>query len=134
MPYKDKLLQRKYQREWIKQRRETYLKDKKCEKCGSHDELEIDHIDRTKKWSHRLWSYSHKIIIEELEKCQILCRMCHILKSVAELGYYYKKHGTRSMYRAHKCRCVKCKAWNAAYKRLYRARKLLLHKSNARAL
>ena len=60
-----------------------------CVKCGSSENLEIDHIDpRTK--SRRIqdvWGLSAKNREAELAKCQILCRTCHIKKSAKEQGH-----------------------------------------------
>jgi 5-methylcytosine-specific restriction endonuclease McrA len=62
----------------------------KCNLCGSTDQLELDHIDRTtKKYTvARIYSYSEKTFWEEVEKCQILCRKCHIFKSKNDISDY----------------------------------------------
>lgn len=81
MPYKDRDKQREYQRKWILSRRDEYLSDKSCKKCGSKKNLEVDHIDPKKKLSHRIWSWSKKRREAELKKCQVLCKDCHKSKS-----------------------------------------------------
>lgn len=55
----------------------------KCVKCGSLENLQLDHIDaRTKQNKGQpLLNYSKDKISAELSKCQLLCRSCHILKS-----------------------------------------------------
>ena len=55
----------------------------KCVGCGTTENLQFDHIDRNLKE----FNIAHKLdckwetIKEELDKCQLLCYDCHILKS-----------------------------------------------------
>lgn len=55
-----------------------------CVKCGTTEELEWDHIDPgTKDFVissnyGRTWAR----LLEELAKCQRLCKPCHIIKTV----------------------------------------------------
>lgn len=51
--------------------------------CG----FDFDHIDENNKHNKisSMWSYSHKRILEEIKKCQLLCAICHKLKS--KYGY-----------------------------------------------
>lgn len=81
MPYKDKEQMRAYQRQWIADRRAQFFDGKACE-CGSTDRLELDHIDPTKKVSHKIWSWSAAKREAELVKCQVLCYDCHKKKSI----------------------------------------------------
>lgn len=107
MPMSTKDLQREYQRNWIKKRRISWLREKgPCVKCGSWKNLEIDHKDRTKKSSHRVWSWAKKRRDIELSKCQVLCRQCHREKSTKEISKPLI-HGTRSGYQKG-CRCIGC--------------------------
>lgn len=106
--YSDGKLQREYQRNWIRKRRAAYFNGKSCAHCGSTSELELDHIDRTKKLSHNVWSWSAPRRAAELAKCQVLCSDCHLKKSLAERPK--PKHGG-GMYK-HGCRCDKCVQWN----------------------
>ncbi len=55
--------------------------------CGSHKNLEIDHIDPTGKITSKMWHYGKAFRARELAKCQVLCRPCHVLKSVGEQGF-----------------------------------------------
>lgn len=54
-----------------------------CARCGSTENLEVDHIDPTGKSFpvlenlHRRW----EVIAEELLKCQALCHECHRAKT-----------------------------------------------------
>ncbi len=94
----------------------------KCIKCGSNKKLEIDHIDRKdKRFSiTRLLSHSKESVILETKKCQLLCKECHIQKTIIETGKKPAKgnHGTLSSYRYCKCDlCRKAKQeWMIKYK------------------
>jgi hypothetical protein len=71
--------------------------------CGSIDQLEIDHIDRTQKSIEisRLYSVSKERYEKEIIKCQLLCKDCHIKKTILERGLKIARgtHGTISGYR-----------------------------------
>lgn len=86
MPYTG-YTKREYQRKWVAARRLQGLEylGGCCVKCGSTERLEVDHKDPTEKWSHRIWSYSWKRIYAELDKCRLLCRVCHEEKSKTEV-------------------------------------------------
>lgn len=124
MPYKDPEVQRAYQRQWVASKRAAYLKDKCCVVCGSKESLEIDHIDREQKVSHRIWSWSLERREAELVKCQVLC---HLEKSFAAGDMPTRKHGKTWMYRHPKirCRCEPCTAANTADSRRYRQQRKL---------
>ncbi len=118
---------RKYQLERYRRRRQFAL-DKlgnECVECGSKEKLEIDHIDNsTKSFTiAKGWSLSEKRFISELDKCQLLCRSCHIEKTIFERGNKIAKgnHGTISTYRY--CKCNLCKKARRDYMREYRKRK-----------
>jgi 5-methylcytosine-specific restriction endonuclease McrA len=84
MPYEDKDKQREFQRNWVAKRRADWFSNKSCVRCGSQEDLQIDHIDPKTK-SHLLkslhnnaiWSWSEKRREDELAKCQVLCDPCH---------------------------------------------------------
>lgn len=70
-----------------------YLSTHPCEHCGEKDPLvlEFDHCRgvKVKEVSRmvndcRAW----KIILEEIEKCQILCCNCHRRKTHTQLKYW----------------------------------------------
>lgn len=84
MAYKNQAVQREYQREWMKRRREGWLADKICVDCGSSEDLEIDHDEPKNKISHRIWSWSKDRRERELQKCKVRCRICHSRKSHKE--------------------------------------------------
>jgi hypothetical protein len=82
MPFKDKEARRTYAREWIAARRKSYLeKLGPCKNCGTTEDLQVDHKDRTTKVSHRIWSWATVRLDAELAKCQIFCGDCHRKKS-----------------------------------------------------
>lgn len=85
MPYKNPSRQAAYQNAWIKRRREEWITaNGPCANCGFWGELQIDHIDGNEKVSHRIWSWSAKRREAELQKCQVLCRLCHSIKTARE--------------------------------------------------
>lgn len=88
MPNKDIELRRKYHRDWIAKRRNEFFADKHCVQCGSHDNLQLDHRDRSNKVSHKIWSWSKQRRLDEIAKCQVLCTECHKKKTIAENRYY----------------------------------------------
>ena len=79
-----------WQRKYIQQKNETRkLKaiialGGKCVKCGLTCCLELDHIDKSTKSFPISRPPSEKAFMEELKKCQILCRWCHREKSIKE--------------------------------------------------
>lgn len=113
---KDKNKQREFQRRWLAKRRHDFFHDKACVLCGSTEKLELDHIDRTLKKDHKVWSWSKKRRDEEIRKCQVLCKRCHIKKTNREKSEHVV-HGTLGMYKSQsfKCRCVPCRKANATY-------------------
>ena len=70
----------------IRNERREYLKEYlggKCVMCGTTEGLEFDHIDPSKK-SYTIGSsitcFSLEELILEVDKCQLLCRPCHVKK------------------------------------------------------
>lgn len=88
---------RAYQREWVAKRRAEYFADKCCARCSSTENMELDHIDPRQKVSNSIWSWSAERRNIELAKCQILCRPCHVKKTVEQLilthGFQAYRHG-----------------------------------------
>ena len=97
----------------------------KCAKCVVTESLEVDHIDRhSKTRSSRWWAnLSEARFLAEMEKCQLLCRRHHMLKTLEERGQVSARgrHGTLSAYRY--CRCDACKAAKRASNRQQRLRR-----------
>lgn len=96
-----------------------------CASCESTDGLEFDHIDPSTKQEHvseaiaRHWSWAR--LVPELDKCQLLCRPCHIQKSVDNLDGRIVAHGG-GMSGKKNCPCVPCKSRKSEYNRNYKAR------------
>jgi hypothetical protein len=74
----------------IRDERRQYLREYlggKCVRCGSIENLEFDHIIKeTKSFTigSSLTCFSIEDLILEVDKCQLLCRPCHIDKSHEE--------------------------------------------------
>lgn len=82
MPYKDPEEQRIYQRKWLARRKaEWFAANGPCTRCGSWNDLELDHINARLKVNHVIWSWSEKRRNAELAKCQVLCHPCHLGKT-----------------------------------------------------
>lgn len=102
----------------------------KCSKCGTNENLEINHIDPRKK-SHNIGKIQDGVwekILEELEKCELLCKEHHkeVTKEQYKKGLMpppwnkntaVKHHGTARKYSEDSCRCDLCKK----AKKLYRS-------------
>lgn len=85
MSYKDSQKQKAYQNSWLKERRRRWLQEHgPCVSCGSWEQLEIDHVNPTKKLTHRVWSWSTKRRDLELSKCVVRCTDCHQEKTAIE--------------------------------------------------
>lgn len=78
MSYSDPDRQRQYQREWIAKRRAEWFQGRLCVDCGAAEELELHHVDPSKKVTHRIWSWRLERRLVEIAKCIVLCRWCHI--------------------------------------------------------
>lgn len=87
----------------------------KCAICGCiPSEFEFDHIDpSTKEFtvSGYKWNVPEDVFYNELKKCQILCKPCHMTKTIKSSGKIEVKgkdiHGTLSSYRY--CKCDACR-------------------------
>lgn len=117
---------RKYQREYAARNRREWLTGKFCVKCGSIENLEVDHIDRTQKVTHSVWGWGEAKRDIELAKCQVLCKKCHKEKTFVDLYSNVPEHGPRTYRRG--CRCDICR--ESAVKRMaeYRNRKKQIQK------
>ena len=107
MPYKDKNKQREYQRIRVSQTRASWFQDKRCIQCDSQNNLELDHINPKTKISHRIWSWSSSRRLQEIVKCQVLCKKCHRQKTTIDCKRPLI-HGAKNTYDYHKCRCRSC--------------------------
>lgn len=120
MPRPTQELQRRYQRDWVANRRDAWFAENgPCVNCGSWEQLELDHIDPKTKVTSHVWSWSEKRRIEELAKCQVLCSVCHLRKTKAERKPTLI-HGTYYGYNKARCRCDACRTAFAVRMRLRR--------------
>lgn len=86
-------------------------------RCESDTDLQFDHRDPTTKLfvlSGKSLDKAWSKILEELEKCDLLCRSCHLIKTVenSESGggsNRVTEHGTEAMHRQHGCQCLPCR-------------------------
>lgn len=128
MGYTNREEQRAYQREWLRRRREAWLKENgPCAKCGGKDFLEVHHNDPAEKISHNVWSWSQARRERELSKCTVLCYDCHI-KITAVFNSRPMVHGSRSTYRRG-CRCGPCKEAQSVYNAEWRRKSNCTHSS-----
>lgn len=71
-----------------------YLRRRSCVDCGTTDPrvLEFDHRDPSDKRDHVsaliVNGYSLPTIIEEIEKCDIRCANCHLIRTRAQRGWW----------------------------------------------
>jgi hypothetical protein len=72
----------------------NYLSDKACVDCGNKDwrVFHFDHIDPDVK-SYNVStlatsSYGLQTLQEEVEKCEIRCANCHMIKTGKQFGYW----------------------------------------------
>lgn len=113
---------RKYQREWMKKRREAWiLENGPCVDCNSWENLEVDHDDPSTKIMNpsQIWSLSESKRQAELAKCKVRCHSCHQIQTLLTLVKDLPPHGTRKRYNSitGPCRCADCKSAHAAYRR-----------------
>lgn len=115
MAYSNPAEQREYQRQWRAARRQEALDNRgnACQKCGSSDDLEFHHRDKTKKVCHKVYSWRKDRIAAELAKCDLLCQKCHLRETFVERGWGNYFHGTLTCYQKTKCRCLDCRKANA---------------------
>lgn len=79
-----------------------------CKFCGSEEDLQVDHIDRTLKITNSIWGWNYQKLAEELKNCQVLCRKCNLQKYHDEMGW--PTHGASGYRRG--CRCDICRRGN----------------------
>lgn len=114
---------REYNRERHRTRRAKYIEmlGGSCARCGSTEQLEFDHVEPTEK-RYTISAYfkgKEERHEAELKKCQLLCKQCHIEKSIEDSGKNPARgvHGTLSSY--NHCRCTECRAAKSAYNRMH---------------
>lgn len=93
----------------------------KCVDCGSVEKLEFDHID-PETVSFRIGArlFNWKVLVRELDKCQLLCQKCHKVKTLIDLDHHSAPMGYSKYTQG--CRCIECKEANTLYHKAYRKR------------
>lgn len=73
-------------RDYIQRRR---VEEGPCVRCGSDERLEFDHIDSDTKTVNvsRMQGWSEPRIEAEIAKCQVLCKPCHVAKTIEMKEY-----------------------------------------------
>ena len=78
---------REYSKKYYRRKMDEYIKllGGKCVKCQETSNLEFDHIDpKTKEFSiGKMKGISQTRMKAELIKCQLLCRSCHLEKTLS---------------------------------------------------
>ena len=87
----------KWQSEYKKQRRQK-IKDYlggKCVGCGTTENLQFDHLDRTQKEFNisRNVCMAWDKLTAEADKCQLLCKDCHNVKTLIQHDSNQLKEG-----------------------------------------
>jgi hypothetical protein len=94
----------------------------KCVVCGTTENLEFDHIDRSTKLMSiaSASSMSESFFWSEVTKCQLLCEKHHQEKTSTEVSV---DHGG-GVSGKKSCKCDLCSAKRAEYMREWRRKKL----------
>lgn len=81
-----------------------------CAHCGDTERLEFDHIDpNTKSFTiSSKATLGMKAIRDELTKCQLLCRSCHLKKSGAEIAARRSNEHGGGLHGIRRCKCTLC--------------------------
>lgn len=92
-----------------------------CVQCGTSENLEFDHIDRSTKSFEVTtgWTRKLSLFMEELTKCQLLCAEHHLDKTRKERGV---SHGG-GVWGKNKCPCDPCRLKRNEYLRNWKRNK-----------
>jgi len=125
MEYKDLEKRKRYQKEWVAQRRKKWMLILgPCSLCGSTQKLHIHHKDPKTKASHHIWSWREDRLLQELVKCVVLCKDCHWKQHRSRSD----QHGTITAYKVG-CRCQACRqAHSDDNKKWYRRKHPIIHR------
>lgn len=94
----------------------------KCVRCGSTEDLQFDHIDRSTKVTEitRMFTFARAKLDAELEKCQLLCKPCHLQKTFHEdVVHASQTHGTLTALKYCKPICDTCRTFRREYHQRY---------------
>ncbi len=98
-----------YKLRWQRVRAEWFTEHGPCVRCGSWENLEIDHKERNVKVNHKVWFWSKERRDEELSKCQVLCHSCHVLRHTIEMMTQIEHNPKGRYWRPSRCKCIKCR-------------------------
>lgn len=118
MVYMDSKFGKEYHRAYYYKRRQEIIDylGGKCVICGSQENLQFDHIDPSQKLFDIKSKLSLRTSKEEIDKCQLLCRPCHLDKTGEENTGF--THGTIYGWMKKKCGCDSCqrakRSWHDA--------------------
>lgn len=87
------------------ERRASWFRGKVCVDCGSDRNLELDHVDPSKKVTHNVWSWSEDRRNDELSKCVVRCEKHHMARTVSQLSELWEGEKSRS------ARLTRAEAW-----------------------
>ena len=86
---------KEYSRNYYHKRKAEYIEllGGKCAVCSGVDGLQFDHIDPNSKSFAigKLLNFAKSKVIDELNKCQLLCEKCHIEKTKINKDGYSKR-------------------------------------------
>lgn len=102
-----------------------------CVSCDATEHLEFDHVfpeDMSFRLSGGKINLRLEVVLEELQKCQLLCHSCHKEKTNLDFDRGYAVHGTPSTYSNFHCRCELCTGSWAEY---IKSRRKVLTSSNS---
>ena len=129
-------IKRDYQNKWLQDRRSTWIESQGgvCVKCGSTNDLEVDHIDPSLKTMNprSIWSRTSDIRTKELNNCQVLCSLCHKDKTKVEQSTPII-HGSYNRGYKKGCNCTDCRNSIAPYWREYRKQRALAQRIELQA-
>lgn len=80
----------------------------KCNRCGSTENLHIDHAHRDQKRTSDFAYLEAFTLMAELKNCQLLCQTCHGIKGREHGDYRALQCGTYRKYIDKGCRCAAC--------------------------
>lgn len=89
---KDKYINKSKQ--WRKEQKiifHQWMKDKHCIDCGISDirVLEFDHLEnKSFNISEAIGKLKLDTLLKEIEKCQIVCRNCHAIRTASRSNWY----------------------------------------------
>jgi hypothetical protein len=120
---------REYQRNRYEERRVEALAllGGVCVDCGTDIDLEFDHADPSTKFvevTTMLSKYSKKRLLEELSKCVLRCKTCHVVKTFSNGDKPSVEHGGGVSGRRN-CKCRPCKDKKNEYMREYQSERKL---------